>query len=146
MAWRFADPRFNVLPQEDLQQMEDVPPNEAECIWKTHVRVDHLLLLPAGLRDIPLQTIEVDWDNPIVGRTLLSRLGYRQDEKIVFFWGPNTAVRTTWSTFLRYWDDFFYPDDDNNLIIIQGVTRKLLLFDERIAEYRILESGEVVPQ
>ena len=40
---------------------------------------------------------------------------------------------------LKYWDDFFYPDDDNDLIVVRGVMRRLLLFDERIVEYPIVD-------
>jgi hypothetical protein len=97
MAWRFADPRFNVLPPEYLQQLEEVPPKEAEQIWKTHMSVDHLLLLPARPRDIPLQTIEVDWSNPVMGGTLLSQARLSAGRKHRVFLGapyrrPNDLV------------------------------------------------------
>lgn len=53
------------------------------------------------------------------------------DQEVVFFWTRAIAVRTRWSIFKKYWDDFCYPGDDN-LVYVDYNT--FIIFTEQILD------------
>lgn len=132
LRWRFTDPKFNQLPIADVRQIQ---PNTAEiskALWSKYVSAEHLhsiQFLADELR--AYRRIRVDWNDKDTSRRILSgTTNLPSEAKILFFWSLTCSVQTNWAIFLKYWDDFCYPDDDNDVIVNLETGAKIFFSEE----------------
>jgi hypothetical protein len=143
LAWRFTDPKFAVLPSEILQTIEPLDKQEARVLWTKYVydEFDHLLKIPAKYVDklvVSERRFVVDWHDPQDGiDKLRANVPLSDPGRIIVFWSPSVAVRTTWQTTTDYWTDFFYPDDDNCAVVFPDDFVRLLYVNEAFRVQRL---------
>jgi hypothetical protein len=132
LRWRFTDPKFNQIPIEDLRQIQPNPPDISRELWSKYVSAIHKHSIQFSSEELPgYRRIRIDWSDKENGRRIIAASTKISGEtKIVFFWSATCSVLTNWGTFLKYWDDFCYPDDDNNVIVDMQTGVKILYSEE----------------
>jgi hypothetical protein len=133
MAWRFSDPKYNEIPIADRAAIRPLTTSQADAEWRRYVSADqqHLATLPAAEFD-DYRPLHVDWNDPInAQKRLRSEIAVAASDPVTVFWSPLAAAETDWTTFLRYWDDFCYPDDEIVLVLPSHGHLRILYSEER---------------
>jgi hypothetical protein len=123
LAWRWTSTGHAVLPAADL----------------TLIRP----LTPASAREVKARAIEggeevferehrcVDDEQ---ARDWLQQLPISASTPVLVSWHHDSAVETTWSVFIRYWETFCYPGSDDVTIWSERATWSLCYrHDENLA-------------
>ena len=112
--WRFNDERYNLLPPADFALLSPLSTEEARAIWQDIFKdgLATVVWINAKSGWQCTRTNRVDTDLYDTGAQVLD--GYAiADQEVIFFWTRAVAVRTRWSIFRKYWDDFCYPSSDD---------------------------------
>ncbi len=132
VAWRFTDPRYKQLPERHLERIVSMSGDEAAALWDEWVpEAEHVMRIGASAA-LPARSFEVDTHEPGPARVRLrSELDLPDETELIFFWSRREAARVSVGLFLRYWDDFCYPDDDNTVIVCPDPRRRVFYVEER---------------
>jgi predicted nucleotidyltransferase len=113
LAWRWTDPRYNVLPPDVLSDIRPLTVGKARvyaAYWplESH-RSEADGLMPLGYRLVDrIETSRADAED--VRNWLAARIAERA-APVITFWGPDEAAETTAGIFCRYWDHFCRSED-----------------------------------
>jgi hypothetical protein len=132
LAWRFDDAKFNKLPPEELSQLQPNTPEVSRELWSHYVSNRYTHINQFSPIDLPgFFRLKIDWNEKEKSRELIKdAVRIINDPSIIFFWSPSCSAKIHWSLFLKYWDDFCYPDDDNNVIVLPEMKIKILYTEE----------------
>ena len=110
-AWRWQDPKYDVLPDAVLSSVQAIRPARARTL-AMHLHDLHLwaLDLPGGTID----TAEVPENE--VSLALVS-IDSDLAQPVVASWGHDDAILLPWSNFARYWSAFCYPSSDDVTVV-----------------------------
>lgn len=68
-------------------------------------------------------------NNAVVENFLRMAVDWPNDIFVIFFANGATAFRTTWRSFLRYWDEFIAIEDDCPILIPEtGIRKEAIIF------------------
>jgi hypothetical protein len=68
-------------------------------------------------------------DRELIKRLLKQSLGWNDRDPVAFMAKKSTILRTNWSTFCDFWDDFLAVEDDCPLLMrMHGISHQALLF------------------
>jgi hypothetical protein len=128
LAWRWTDPRWNVLPSRAILRVHPVDPATAKQGWPRVAIVSESLLRQAGLianerdrsltdlRLEPVVRIDAKGDASMVGGRLAD-LGICRETSLTIIWKPDVAVTAAADVFCEFWDDFCYPASDDVVVL-----------------------------
>jgi len=114
LAWRWTSETHTVLPPEILQGLHPVAPEIAKALYS---KVPKTLGSGAIIHEANDTDATQRW---------LRNLPVTTSE-VTLVWNDETALKLTWSTFVRYWSDFCYPSSDDAAIFL-GTHHDLLLW------------------
>jgi hypothetical protein len=141
IGWRFTDEKYNIVNENDFFNATINSPEKSQQKWEKHTGSNqyHLMLLPQifwfhleKVGELRLEWVEENSDN----NKKLSMIKFiENDNKITFFWGGSYSIDLDWGIFLKYWDDFCYPDDDN-LIVCENKNLYFTYIDDCFSTYK----------
>ena len=117
LAWRWTDPKWALLPEDDLAKMRTVIGGKLTELWyellgwhEKDGRLKSALFAETEsiLAEEPEQEQVKNW--------LRSRVS-NQEQSIHIIWDKQTSIFTTWDIFLKWIDDFCYPGSDDITIL-----------------------------
>ena len=112
-AWRFTDPKYNVLPPAALADLHPINQLRAAALFADLKGACESFHSESRDPDTQIDaTCENDEAHARITEALRA-LPIAADERIVVSWDRNDAVETSWRTFFTYWDDFCYPSSDD---------------------------------
>lgn len=132
LHWRFDDPAFNQLDEDELAAFVIPSISELSTVWSHFVGegVSHLLQRPNETVCI-VDQFSVDWNDEGSGKVQLQqKLSTNLTGEVLVMWSPTVGVRVPAALLLRYWTDFFYPDDDNTIVVTTSETEFLTYCEE----------------
>jgi hypothetical protein len=124
-AWRFTDPKYNVLPPDAISDLRPISRLRVAAI--SVVLEDSCVSFQSGSK-VPARKIDATCDSDHAWskiRDALRALPIAPDQRVIVGWDRNDAVETSWRTFFTYWDDFCYPSSDD--VTIYPVNEKWTL-------------------
>jgi hypothetical protein len=105
-AWRWRDPRYDVLPDHVLRSIRALRHATAQQYFGQSLLVDR------WIRDCPAREIEADANDENLVSGWLQGCG-ADTEMVVASWSENEAVYLPWGVFRTYWSSFCYPSSDD---------------------------------
>ena len=114
LAWRWTDPKYTVLPDDVLAQMQPIEQQEAERLFQQSL---HFLATDSpSSREFP-DIVRHSADVAVEAvRHWLREQQPDMSTTVFVSWQQDVALRTTWEVFTAHWDDFCYPASDEVLI------------------------------
>lgn len=110
-AWRFLDPKYNVLPPSALADLHPISP---KCLATMSAVLEaastRITTESAQLTDINA-TCGSEEARELIGSALVG-LPIRADQRVIVGWDRLDILETSWRTFCVYWDDFCYASAD----------------------------------
>jgi hypothetical protein len=144
-AWYFlgAGDDEPYVTAEDLQYIKPLTKEYSRQLWCKYVssRGWHLMLLHE--RDWPrrgrvLYTFSAntspradDVEQLYFVEQLSKWLELQSTERVIFFWGKNSGIQTTWSMFLRYWTCYMF-DNEGCILIIPVTTKAVIISNHNV--------------
>jgi len=111
LAWRWTDPKYALLPDSVLAQMQPIEADEAARLFT------HSLTLAGedGLAPdvFTITTVRAEGLSQEAGCRWLRERQPDLSVRVVVSWEQHTALQTTWEVFTAHWDDFCYPSSDD---------------------------------
>lgn len=111
LAWRWTDPKYALLPESVLAQMQPVDSDEAARLFT------HTPELAGADGPVPdsftITTVSAEALSQEAGCCWLRERQPDLSVRIIISWQRDTALRTTWEVFTAHWDDFCYPSSDD---------------------------------
>jgi hypothetical protein len=105
-AWRWRDPKYDVLPDDVLRSIRALRRDKAQHYCQQSLSIDR------WVRDRPAREIETDaHDENFVSEWL--RECAADTEMVIASWGDDEAVYLPWKVFRKYWSSFCYPSSDD---------------------------------
>jgi hypothetical protein len=103
LKWRWADPDYLDMPEEDLNKINILSRESASAVFDESLRL---------IKNTDIENIgeRISTKNNGVYE-YLSRI--KIESKILVSWSPDCAVVTTPDIFIKYWEDFCYPSSDD---------------------------------
>lgn len=124
LKWRWTDPRWNKLPDENLDRVRPLTITKAaEMNTLSTQFISNIGLLDSSFTVI--NRFETAADEEATGVWLRARFDDGIQE-VIISWDERLAVLTDWSIFQIFWDDFCYPASDN--VTIFPITVEWMLF------------------
>ena len=105
-AWRWRDPKFDVLPDDVLQSIRALRRERARQCFQQSLSIDR------WIRDRPAREIEID----ALDETLVSEWLRECDldtEMVIASWSEDEALYLPWAVFSEHWSSFCYPSSDD---------------------------------
>lgn len=115
LIWRWTDPRWNVLPQDALNDIRPLTESKAAEIHTRTLAFHPDTGFTPGRYELADQLETSDKNVAQVGNWLRSQVP-ELAESIVLSWNQEDALVTTAATFCDFWDDFCYPASDDIVI------------------------------
>lgn len=111
LKWRWMDENYRLFPEEVLSRIFPLDGPSSKKVWEKS-----LTFIDKGTEFSPnselfdsIETIDTTESSEVVN-WLMSKM---PSGEIVISWQPDTAVKTTTSIFIKYWDEFCYPSCDD---------------------------------
>ena len=120
LAWRWTSAQHAVLPADTLKLIEPLAPEEAADI-----------AAEARRRCAVGSEAQQFAADDRASSELLS-FPIPDDTTVVVSWSDDTAVRTQWQVFRKYWDDFCYAASDDVSIWSPGSNWSLCYFHNEV--------------
>jgi hypothetical protein len=128
LAWRWTDPKYALLPDSTLAQMQPIEPEEAARLCT------HSLTLAGenGLAPnvFTITSVCAEGFSQEAGCRWLRECQPDLSVHVVISWDQDTAIRTTWEVFTAHWDDFCYPSSDDVVVWSESDTWAILYHHE----------------
>ena len=105
-AWRWRNPKYEVLPAGVLQSIRAVRRPKAEEYFQPSLTIDK------WVRERPMREIETEAHEQKVVSDWL-RACVPQAEMVIASWSQDEAVYLPWSVFANYWSSFCYKSSDD---------------------------------
>jgi len=141
LAWRWTQANHAVLPDSVLTQLEPVDAGEASDVDARH----RSSLAGQHLRGDMFRCILHGDVSGGAASEFLTALGIADATPVCLSWDGATALRTTWTIFRKYWDDFCYPASDDVSIAPEDESWLLLYFHGEQFEFGIKKEHKQVP-
>jgi hypothetical protein len=140
LAWRWTDPKYAVLPDDTLAQMQPIG-QEAERLFQK----SRGFLLRDSLSTHEFRSIvRHSGDVPVeVGRRWLRQQQPDLSTQVLVSWQRDAAIRTTWKIFTAHWDDFCYPSSDDVIVWPESEQWALFYFHEQEFQFGWRGGGRV---
>lgn len=110
LIWRWNQESHSILPKNIL---DSIKPTSKSCSKKIYSK--GLDLYSKIDQNIP-SIIDTADKNQKKVKFILRDLIQNHNEKVFIVWDSETAVITTWNSFINYWDDFCYASSDDVFI------------------------------
>lgn len=111
-AWRFLDPKYNVLPPAALADLHPISPNRLATMNAVlEIASARIATGLAQLTDIDA-ACESEEARGLISAAL-GGLPIRTDQRVIVGWDRDDIFETSWRTFCAYWGDFCYPSSDD---------------------------------
>jgi hypothetical protein len=123
LLWRFTDPRYVVLPQEELNEIKPTEEDKRKEIYESvFVYAENYELNSEKVEEIEIINLENREEKEII-KWIKDKI---EEEKILIVWDTKTSVYTNKNLFIKYWSDFLYPSSDDAIIISES--KKCVLY------------------
>jgi hypothetical protein len=142
LAWRWTDPRWNVLPPEKLARVRPLVKTKAKEVCDHGRRFVDGFRLRRDLFSVTADFDDCGNNSPGPASTWLKAQSVEEDPAVFVCWGGDQAVFTAWSVFCEFWDDFCYPQE---CVLIWPESEEWVLLyhpEERICFARVATAGE----
>lgn len=107
-AWRFLDPKYNVLPPAALADLRPISLKRLETISAIlEIASARIVTNDTQLTDINA-VCESGKARDLISTALVG-LPIPTDQRVIVGWDRDDILETSWWTFCSYWDDFCYP-------------------------------------
>ncbi|QDS99233.1 hypothetical protein [Adhaeretor mobilis] len=118
LCWRWRDPQYILLADEELSEITPLCPTAAQKVYSVarSFTLDSSFRLSSSLFR---ECVDCDTSGePSDGRKWLERVTRSFDPSldIVVTWSEELAVATKLWLFVKYWDDFCYPMSDDTTV------------------------------
>ena len=135
LVWRWTDPKYALLPDEILKEIEPQEKNQAVALFEAGVK----FCGNDGLdeRQFKIEQFETLATNTEVVSEWLLCLHPQANTKVWLSWQPDTAVSTTWEIFSKYWSEFCYPASDDLLVWSENPSWALLYHHEELFQHGV---------
>lgn len=111
-AFRFLDPKYNVLPPAALADLHPISPNRLATMNAVlEIASARTATEAAQLTDIDAACESEEVRDRI--SAALVGLPVPTDQRVIVGWDRDDILETSWRTFCSYWDDFCYPSSDD---------------------------------
>jgi hypothetical protein len=105
-AWRWRNPKYDVLPDDILQAIHAVRHPKAQDYFQPSLNIDR------WVRAQPAQEITTDdHEEDAVAEWLGA--GTLASQMVIASWSEDEAIYLPWSVFRKYWSSFCYPSSDD---------------------------------
>lgn len=122
LAWRWTEPRYNVLPHHilaDIRPLTEAKANGYDSYLRAGTRTEASGFMPEGYQLVE-QINTAQGEGVGVHTWLAARVG-NLAQRVVVLWNRGDAVVTRAGTFCEHWADFCYPaSDDIDIIPLEG--------------------------
>lgn len=139
-SWRFTDSNYCELSEYELSRLLPLNSENSMELWENIIsnHIDSFVQIRNKLKLQPFIN-NCNWNSneDVTSTKLKEYFNLGDKEKIIIFWGKNTAVETDWSLFLEHWSDFCYPSDDG-IVLVNENSKPFLHYSEDIF-YNILD-------
>jgi hypothetical protein len=138
LKWRWTDPKYCLMPEEDLNKILPLSKESAKIVWEKSLKFvgEGNDFSPSPELSKEIDSVEAV-DKESLSTWLKNKLEYSQ---IIVSWQPDSAVITDTERFLMYWDDFCYPSSDDVSVWPENETWVLHYSHEEIFWYGIAVS------
>jgi hypothetical protein len=121
LSWRWKPSHNSNISEIEKNQIRPFSEMEAK-------RLDKVINFFESESNLRLNFEETDWmtagiESEEVIEKFRKQLSIHLDgwnENVIITWGRKTALTTTKSIFIKYWDDFFYPSSDDVTVISEN--------------------------
>jgi len=129
LKWRFADEKFDKLPDEDLDKLQPLDSDASMFLWN--------YITNANLhRDMPFKkdffrtivNTRILYDNQEKFKKWLNQSGFPSDKSVFLSWDTENGMVVPWRLLIKYFDSFYYPSSDDLTVIDQSLDWALLFF------------------
>lgn len=106
LAWRWRDPKYDVLPDTALQGIRSIKKTKSEEFFRPSIDIDN------WVRARPAREIDTEaTTDAAVSEWLLA--GGVGDEMVIASWSEQEAIYLPFVVFSTYWSSFCYPASDD---------------------------------
>jgi hypothetical protein len=105
-AWRWRDPKYDVLPDDVLRSIRALRRDKAQQFFRPSLLIDE------WIRDRPAREIGTDAHDERLVSEWLRECGADTD-MVIASWSEDEAVYLPWMVFRKYWSSFCYPSSDD---------------------------------
>ena len=110
LSWRWTQESHAVLPANILATIHPLTKPEADALTG---QAQALWALDASARTSRFAAFPEDHGKV---QRALAALSIAPTTSVIVYWSTGLAVRTLWSTFTAFWDDFCYPSSDDVVV------------------------------
>tara|TARA_R110000868_G_scaffold409447_1_gene694930 strand:- start:3 stop:461 length:459 start_codon:yes stop_codon:yes gene_type:complete len=107
LIWRWTQESHKVLPKTVLNSIKPLSLSLSSKLYS--IGLNNY----SKLEESSPSVFEASYKNQKSVRETLVSLTKNEIEEIYIVWDNETAVITTWKSFVNYWDDFCYPSSDD---------------------------------
>jgi hypothetical protein len=142
LGWRFNDGNFQIINKRDFDDI--IVYNKEDSIQRwiqiTHEQKFHLMELSEKFLNKfkKIETIKLEWGDEKSNNVekLLSIQCLSHYDTIEYLYGGCITIKLIWEIFIKYWDDFCYPDDDTILIYCETKGIMMTFVEEYLSIYK----------
>jgi hypothetical protein len=136
LRWRLTDPKYRILPQAHLGQIQPVDAASARHLfdltspWRREQPFTRGSFADVASTPLGGQRVIEGEDQTRQVLKWLYRRGMPFRHRIFLSWSETEAAVTTWKIFVRYWDDLWYPGSDDLAVFDESLSWALFLWHE----------------
>ncbi|MHA7682469.1 DUF2947 family protein [Cupriavidus sp. PET2-C1] len=127
IAWRFNSEDC-LLSDNDKKRIVLLDRSTSEKLWDAFIPTKNLIQLSSKtFRQNDKATLS--FSNKSESSSFFEQR-LELPDFVLFFWGRSTAAMVARSTFLKSWDDFFYPSDESSILLIPNSSKVIFSFED----------------
>jgi len=130
LKWRFTDPKYDLLPQEHLDQLQPLDKEASKFLFdyisNAHLH-DDIPFRKDFFRTIDKMRIQTGNESEV--KKWLYHRGLPFDKKVFLLWNEE-AMMLPWKLLIKYFDSFYYSGSDDLSVFDQGLSWALMFFHE----------------
>lgn len=111
LAWRWTDPKYAVLPDDVLEKMVPIGVEDSVKLFTKSCHFNGKDGLSTDLFEVDV--ISTEGISAEAGSAWLWDQQPDAAVNVFLSWQPQSAIRTTWGIFAKYWEEFCYPSSDD---------------------------------
>lgn len=131
LEWRFTEEKYDLLPNEHLNQLKPLNEEASKFLWNFIEQTDLHNDMPFK-KDLfkTIDKAKILEDNKKDIKKWLYHRGLPFDKQVFLSWRPTYGMIVPWKIFIKYFDSFYYGGSDDLTIIDQSLTWSLLFYHE----------------